>query len=85
MTSPAGPIRPLSPAQQRVADLVARGFDVPDIAKALKLETSTVRSHVQTIAYLLPNPDRIGPYRLVMLWAAHELWLANYHDRPQSA
>lgn len=73
------PVRPLTDAQAKVAELVGRGFDAPEVARRLHIETSTVRSHVNTIALLLPNPDRLGAYRLVMLWAAHNRWIAEYH------
>lgn len=81
----AGPFRPLTDQQARVADLVGRGLDAPEVGKRLGIEPSTVRAHVNTIALLLPNPDGLGAYRLVMLWAAHERWVREYHPTPKTA
>lgn len=81
----AGPVRPLTEAQARIASEVGRGFDAKEVAKRLGIETSTVRTHVNTIALLLPNPDRLGPYRLVMLWAAHERWVIEHHPPQKTA
>lgn len=69
-----GPIRPLSEAQRRVTTLIGHGHDAAEVARRLGLQPKTVRSHVETIAAMIPNPDAIPPYRLVMLWAAHERW-----------
>lgn len=79
-----GPIRPLTDAEQRVAKLIGRGFDIPEVARRLESAPSTVRSHVNTIALKIPNPDGLGPYRLVMLWASHQQW-AEDRDLPRSA
>lgn len=77
-----GPIRPLTEAQQRVANLIAKGYDAHRVASELHVETCTVRAHVVAIANLIPNPDDIAPYRLVMLWAAHHRWLTEHHCEP---
>lgn len=84
MSYRAGPWKPLTPQQDAVAWLVAIGLGAKEIAGRLHMETSTVRSHIKTIADLIPNPDGIGAYRLVMLWAAHRLWLAEYHTPPDT-
>lgn len=78
-----GPIRPLTDAQQRVADLIGKGYDAQRVGAHLHIETTTVRSHVAAIANLIPNPDDIAPYRLVMLWAAHRQWLSAHQEPPR--
>lgn len=85
MTSLTTLPRPLTDQQRKVAELVGRGLDAPDVAKRLGVSTSTVRAHVISIAYLLPNPDHLGAYRLVMLWAAHERWLREHQHHPKTA
>jgi len=81
-TDPNAPRRPLTDQQRIVAELVGRGLDAPDVARRLGIRPSTVRSHVNAIALLLPNPDHLGAYRLVMLWAAHERWMRDCHPNP---
>lgn len=75
------PIRPLTPMQAKVAALVGRGRSTTRIARELEIDPSTVRSHVQSIAILLPNPDELTAYRLVMLWAAQQRWEAEREEK----
>lgn len=69
------PRRPLSPRQQEVADLLARGWSYKRIASELDISPDTVQTHVEEIANKLPNADDLTAGTLVMLWAAHRLWL----------
>lgn len=62
------PSRPLTPAQLRVADLLARGWAYKHIAHRLNCRTRTIESHVQHIANALPE-DGLAPSQRVMIWA----------------
>lgn len=81
----AGPIRPLTPQQQAIAELVGYGYDAEQIADRLKITVSTVRLAVKHIAYLFPNPDNLRPWRLVLLWAAHQRWVREYVPKDRTA
>jgi len=65
--------RPLTPAQERVARMVAKGYGYSKIAHDLNLSRHTVRTHVRTIAMLIDgyDPD-VSYYNTVMLWASDE-------------
>lgn len=56
----------LTPRQQEVANLVARGLSNKAIARELKLSTETVESHVRDAAERLPFPGR--PRYRIMVW-----------------
>lgn len=60
--------------QAKVADLISRGADYETIGKTLNISAKTASVHVSLIADLLPNPDELKPYVLVLLWAAGERW-----------
>lgn len=72
------PVRPLTPTQQKVARLVSMGYDYARIGELLNIETKTASVYVYAIADLLPNPDGLKPYTLVLLWSAHERWLEEH-------
>lgn len=63
------PFKPLTPAEKRVADLVARGWGYKQIGARLNSKTRTVEHHVATIAAKLPNEDNLSPYEVVQIWA----------------
>lgn len=62
------PFRPLTPAQERVADLLARGWSYKHIAQRLNAQTRTIEHHVENIADLLPD-DGLPPRERVQIWA----------------
>ena len=64
------PVRPLTPTQARVAQLVALGKTYIEIGADLSMAPHTVRHHVYDIANLLPD-DGLPQYRRVQRWAAH--------------
>lgn len=61
------PRRPLTPTQQIVADLVARGMRYPDIGKALSMRPETVKFHTICVAKLLPG-DLPAQARVATWW-----------------
>lgn len=73
-----GPIRPLTPRQREVVELIARGLDITEIAGALDMGYDAARAHVNRIADLIPNPNSLTPLRLVRQWA-----LAQESIRPE--
>lgn len=62
------PFRPLTPQQERVADLVARGWGAKAIAARLRISPRTVEHYIEEIAALLPDDD-LSPQDRVQLWA----------------
>lgn len=64
------PVRPITPAQARVAELVAQGLSYGTIAKRLELSRHTVRAHIRAIAMRLPGCDGVSYYNTVLLWAS---------------
>jgi DNA-binding NarL/FixJ family response regulator len=62
-------IRPLTPAQARVAALVAKGYSYATIAQRLHLSRETVRTHIRAIANLIDKYDpNVSYYNAVLLW-----------------
>lgn len=76
------PIRTLTPTQAKVARLVSFGYDYDRIGTELSISPKTASVYVSAIADLLPNPDGLKPYTLVLLWSAHQRWLT---DRDSAA
>lgn len=62
------PYKPLTTAEHRVADLVARGWASKHIASRLNIKTSTVQHHIENISAKLPNDDLPARER-VQIWA----------------
>lgn len=73
------PRRKLSARELSVAALVGKGYDYDRIAETLNISPQYARNIVCVIADLLPNPDALKPFTLVLLWAAHDKWLKEYH------
>ncbi len=74
---PTGPIRPLTARQRQVAHLAGSGLTCPQIAATLtndghRISTGRVYNIVKEIADMLPNPNGMGPLRLVARWAARQ-------------
>jgi DNA-binding NarL/FixJ family response regulator len=61
-------IRPLSPRQTEVAELVAKGWKYGAIADELGISTETVRGYVKAIVRLLPPSDGNLTARQVVQW-----------------
>lgn len=66
---PDGLTKPLTPRQEEVTQLAARGLTIPEIAEALELVPDSVHMHVNAIADKLPNPHKLTPMKLVRQWA----------------
>lgn len=79
------PIRPLTPTQAKVARLVSMGYDYARIGELLNIEAKTASVYVSAIADLLPNPDKLKPYTLVLLWSAHQRWLEEHEAKMPGA
>lgn len=62
------PLKPLTEAEARVADLIARGWSYKAIAGRLNTKPSTIYHHVEAIAGKLPDDD-LAPKERVMIWA----------------
>lgn len=75
-------MKPLTTRQDQVARLLGKGWAYKRIAVSLSIDERTVKMHVEDIALRLPNPDGLAAGTLVMLWAAHRIWL---EDRDRAA
>lgn len=62
------PLKALTAAEERVADLVARGWSYKAIAGRLNAKPSTIYHHVEAIAAKLPDDD-LAPKERVLIWA----------------
>lgn len=69
------PIKPLTRAEEEVAECIGKGWSHRRVAEWLGISRSTVAVDVARIAAKLPNPDGLSATHLVMLWAAHRQWL----------
>jgi DNA-binding NarL/FixJ family response regulator len=47
------PIRPLTPTQERIVDLLGEGFPAPVVAERLAMSLYTVRAHIRALSYIL--------------------------------
>lgn len=61
-----GPVRPLSPREQQVLELVARGYSNQDIAEALEISLKTVEVHTVNIRKKLPIHNRVQMVRYAL-------------------
>jgi DNA-binding NarL/FixJ family response regulator len=69
--------RPLTPAQERVAKVVATGKSYREIGRILNLSARTVETYVHRIDDLIDRDDEGStPYRRVFLWARAEYKIA---------
>lgn len=60
----------LTPAQDRIVPLVARGLDYTQIANELGARPRTIRAHVQAISnHIVGGDPRLPPSRRVLQWA----------------
>lgn len=73
-------MKPLTEREEQVAALLGRGWAYKRIAAELRMSPDTVSVHVESIATKLPNPDELAAGTLVMLWAAHRIWLAMHRS-----
>lgn len=62
------PFRPLTVAEERVANLCAEGLGYKQIGHQLRMSPRTVQHHVNTIASLLPD-DGLPAQQRVQMWA----------------
>lgn len=62
------PFRPLTVAEDRVANLCAEGLGYKQIGHRLSMSPRTVQAHVNTVAGLLPD-DGLPAQDRVRLWA----------------
>jgi len=62
---PKRPASQLTPREQEILDLMARGLSTEDIAGRLFVAQVTVRTHISTILKKLRVPDRAAAVRLV--------------------
>lgn len=60
--------RPLTAAEERVANLCAEGLGYKQIGHRLSMSPRTVQSHINTIAGLLPD-DGLAAQDRVKMWA----------------
>jgi DNA-binding NarL/FixJ family response regulator len=63
------PFKPLTPAEERVANLVGRGWAYKRIAATLRTSPRSVQHHVEAIAAKLPNEDNLAPRETVLIWS----------------
>ena len=57
-TARTAPLPQLTEREHEVLDLLARGFDNPEVARRLGISGKTVRNHVSTVIMKLQVPDR---------------------------
>lgn len=69
---PNGLQHKLTPGQERVARLAARGLGTQEIADELRISFDGARQHVRAIAGLLVNPKGLPPLKLVRRWAVQQ-------------
>lgn len=62
------PFKPLTDAESRVANLIARGWSYKAIGARLNATPRTIEHHVQEIASKLPDDD-LAPKERVLIWA----------------
>src|SRR5678815_4790984 len=72
-------MKPLTPAELKIGDMIGRGLEPQRIATELGISLATVRCHIQHIAEKIHNPDQLKPLTLILLTFAHRRWLA-MHD-----
>lgn len=70
------PVRPLTPGQEEVVDLLAKGWRYQGIAQELGISVRTVHDRVNEVVRLLPYPaeENVSRKEHVMLWAVHRVW-----------
>ncbi len=72
------PIPQLSEREREVVALLALGWPNKRIAAHLRKQDGssmairTVEAHIEHVAALLPNPEKLPARTLVMLWAIHQ-------------
>lgn len=69
---PFPPMRKLTKRQEQVVELLAEGLSVKAIGAKLRISLFTARTHVRSIALLIPNPHNIPAERLVRDWSKRE-------------
>lgn len=71
------PVRPLTPGQEDVLELLVKGKSYQAIADALGIGYTTVTDRVDQIAQLLPYApeENVNRKEHVMLWGVHRIWL----------
>lgn len=62
------PYKPLTDAEERVADLIARGWSYKAVGDRLHTTSRTIEHHVEAIASKLPD-DGLAPKERVLIWA----------------
>lgn len=63
-----GPVRRLTPRQEEVAALVAKGKTNKQIATTLSVSENTVKAHIQAIGNLLGEPHELPAKSRLLLW-----------------
>lgn len=73
---PDGPIRPLTPQQERVVAGLCRGWGTRTIARHLGIAPSTVKGHLTAIDNLFAwrRDDDASPRERIRRWALFRLW-----------
>jgi DNA-binding CsgD family transcriptional regulator len=66
---PDGLRKSLTPRQEQVAQLLARGLDVGEIALLLQIVRESAQMHVNAIADKIENPHKLPPLKLARQWA----------------
>lgn len=82
-----GPRKPLSEAQQRIANGIRRNLSYEEIAAELSKQLGrpyshhTVRQHVRQMAFLFDHPEDMAPRMMIYVWMKHEEWTAEQKER----
>ena len=71
--SPAGPIRPLTTQQGRIACAIGRGLSYKQIGNELNLSPATVKQYVYEMAQLFED-DTLPPRYRVFVWVKWHEW-----------
>lgn len=82
-----GPIRPLTPQQQCIADGIGDGLSYAEIGarctsakRPQGITAASVRQQVKAMALLFDNPHELPPRVRIALWVRHRRWLARHES-----
>lgn len=70
----AAPQKHFTDREWQIIDGIRRDRTYAEIGEELGITKSTVRNHVNNVAFKFSNPDDLEPRVLIRLWAIHAVW-----------